>query len=153
SHGNPVQSLTVAQIRDIYSGRVVNWREVGGRDAVIHPYQRTRNSGSQELMQRLVMKGRPMVKAPELLLRAFMEGPYLALAEDVNGMGYSLYYYHEFMPRWNVKPGAVDGIEPTTESLRSRRYRFLPDVYVVVRGDLPPAHPARRLRDWLLGPV
>jgi ABC-type phosphate transport system substrate-binding protein len=46
---NPVGSLSLAQIRDIYSGKITNWRQVGGPDAKITPYQRTRNSGSQRV--------------------------------------------------------------------------------------------------------
>jgi phosphate transport system substrate-binding protein len=87
---NPVSGLTIEQIRDIYTGRIANWREVGGPDAPIQPYQRTRNSGSQELMQTLVMKGRAMLAAPDLLTGALMSWPFLALDKDVHGIGYSL---------------------------------------------------------------
>jgi phosphate transport system substrate-binding protein len=87
---NPVTGLSIAQIRDIYSGRTVNWREVGGPDAAIQPYQRTRNSGSQELMQTLVMKERAMVRAPDLLTGAIMSFPFLAVGKDVHGIGYSV---------------------------------------------------------------
>lgn len=44
---NLVQSLTLDQIRAIYTGRITNWSEVGGPDADIHTYQRNRNSASQ----------------------------------------------------------------------------------------------------------
>jgi phosphate transport system substrate-binding protein len=150
---NPVASLTIDQLRDIYSGRIVNWRDLGGPDARIRPYQRPRNSGSQELMKRFVMRGRPMIEGPDLLLETLMSSPYLALEKDVHGIGYSVYYYHEFMaPPNDVKACAVAGVLPTSETIRSRGYPFLSEVYVVVRADLPPEHPARRLRDWLLGP-
>jgi ABC-type phosphate transport system substrate-binding protein len=48
---NPVNSLTVKQIQDIYQGKIINWKEVGGKDAAIIPYQRDKNSGSQTIMQ------------------------------------------------------------------------------------------------------
>ena len=151
---NPVTSLTIAQIRDIYSGQIANWRDVGGPEAFIRPYQRPRNSGSQELMQKLVMNGRAMIKSPDLLTGSLMSSTFLALDDDVHGIGYSVYYYQEFMsPRKDVKACAVDAILPTAESIRSRRYPFLAEVYVVVRRDLPPQHPACRLRDWLLEPT
>jgi phosphate transport system substrate-binding protein len=151
---NPIESLTIEQIRDIYSGRIVNWREAGGPDAPIRPYQRPRNSGSQELMQRLVMKGRAMIEARDLLRGGLMSGVFLALDDDVDGIGYSVYYYQEFMgPQKSVKACAVDGVLPTSESIRSRRYPLLAEVYVVVCLDLPRESPAYRLRDWLLGPA
>ncbi len=155
---NPVADLTIEQIRDIYSGRVVNWRRVGGPDAPIRPYQRPRNSGSQELMQTLVMKGRAMRAAPDLLTGALMSSPFLALDDDVHGIA-GLFLpititSHEFMaPQVAIKACAVEGILPTAESIRSRRYPFLTEVYAVVRRDLPPVHPAYRLRNWLLEPT
>jgi phosphate transport system substrate-binding protein len=154
SASNPVASLTIEQIRDIYSGRIVNWREIGGPDAMIRPYQRTRNSGSQELMQRLLMKERAMIQAPDLLIGALMSSPFLAISQDVHGIGYSVYYYREFMsPPSDIKAFAVEGILPTSESIRSRRYPLVSEVYVVVRRGTPGDPPAYRLRDWMLGPT
>jgi phosphate transport system substrate-binding protein len=149
---NPVMGLTIDQIRDVYSGRIVNWKEVGGPDAAIRPYQRTRNSGSQELMQRLVMKDRVMIPAPDLLTGALMSFPFLAIDQDVHGIGYSVYYYQEFMaPSRDVRACAVDGVLPTSDTIRTHRYPFVTEVYVVVRRDLPADAPACRLRDWILG--
>ena len=152
--GNPVETLTIEQIRGIYSGRIVNWREVGGPDTAIRPYQRNRNSGSQELMQKLVMKGRAMIEAPDLLVEALMSSAFLTINGDVQGIDYSVYYYQEFMaPPGRAKACAIENVLPTSETIRSRRYPFVTEVYVVVRRDLPPEHPARRLRDWLLSPT
>ncbi len=151
---NPVETLTIEQIRDIYSGRMANWRKAGGPDAAIQPYQRNRNSASQELMQKLVMKDRAMIEAPDLLVETLMSSALLAIHKDVHGIGYSFYYYQEFMaPRGRTKGCAVGNIVPTSETIRARRYPFVTEVYVVVRPDLPPEHPARRLRDWLLSPA
>ena len=151
---NPVETLTIEQIRDIYSGRIVNWREAGGPDAAIRPYQRNRNSGSQELMQKLVMKERAMIKAPDLLVETLMSSSILTIHKDVQGIGYSVYYYQNSWRR-RAAPRRVRLRMSCrrSETIRSRRYPFVTEVYVVVRRDLPPEHPARRLRDWLLSPT
>jgi phosphate transport system substrate-binding protein len=151
-HGkNPVSSLTIDQIRDVYSGRIINWNAIGGPDAPIRPYQRTRNSGSQELMQTLVMKDRRMIQAPDLLTGSLMSFPFLAIDKDVHGIGYSVYYYQEFMsPGRDVKACAIDGVLPTSETIRMRRYPFVTEVYAVIRRDLSGDAPARRLRDRIL---
>ncbi len=52
---NPVKSLTLDQIRDIYTGKTTEWDELGGMGR-INAYQRNPNSGSQELMDDLVMR-------------------------------------------------------------------------------------------------
>ena len=151
---NPVASLTIEQIRGIYSGRIINWRQVGGPDAAIQPYQRTRNSGSQELMQKLVMKQSTMIKAPDLLIGAIMSSPFLAIGKDTHGIGYSVYFYQEFMaPPSAIKACAVEGVLPTPETIGTRRYPLVTEVYAVVRRDSPADHAACRVRDWMLKPA
>jgi phosphate transport system substrate-binding protein len=151
---NPMASLTIEQIREIYSGRIVNWKVIGGPDAAIRPYQRTRNSGSQELMQRLIMRERAMIPAPDLLTGALMSFPFLALDKDVHGIGYSVFYYQEFMsPPRDIKACAVDGVLPTSSTIRSHQYPLVTEVYAVVRRDVAADDPACRLRDWMLAPT
>jgi phosphate transport system substrate-binding protein len=150
---NPVDGLTIDEIQSIYSGELTNWNQVGGPQAEIHPYQRDEQSGSQQLMQSLVMKNLPMVDAPLLVLLK-MIAPFYAISEDPLGIGYSVYYYEENMaPNENIKLLAVDGIKPDRETIQSRLYPFTTEVYVVVRADSSPTSIAVRLRDWLLSPA
>ena len=58
---NPVKNLTSDQVRKIYTGEITNWKEVGGVDHAITPYIRNADSGSQEKMEMLVMKGLTMI--------------------------------------------------------------------------------------------
>ena len=56
-HGdNPVDELTVGQLKDIYTGKIANWREVGGKDIAIRPLVRDRNSGTYEVFQDMVLQ-------------------------------------------------------------------------------------------------
>ena len=92
---NPVNSLTLDQIRGIYSGKITNWKEVGGEDAEIIPYQRPVNSGSQSGMLQLVMKDTPMMQAPKTELTVGMGDLVDAIAQYDNSryaLGYSYYY-------------------------------------------------------------
>ena len=57
-HGdNPVDDLTVGQLKDIYTGKITNWREVGGADMAIRPLVRDRNSGTYEVFEEMVLDG------------------------------------------------------------------------------------------------
>lgn len=57
-HGdNPVEDLTVGQLRDIYTGKITNWRELGGKDMAIRPLVRDRNSGTYEVFEDVVLEG------------------------------------------------------------------------------------------------
>jgi phosphate transport system substrate-binding protein len=148
---NPVKNLALEQIRDIYSGKIRNWKDVGGLDARIEAYQRSRNSGSQETMKRLVMNGRPMISGPDVLIETLMSMTILRIQDDPNGIAYSFYFYKELMSRHaGALPCAVNGVEPTAETIRKRTYPLVTDVFAVTRKELAVDHPARRLRDWLL---
>ena len=147
---NPIDGLSLDEIRDIYTGKLTDWGQVGGPTAEIHPYQRDEQSGSQQLMRTLVMKDLPMIDAPLMVLLK-MIAPFYAISEDPLGIGYSVYYYEEYMaPNEKVKLLAVDGIKPDHETIQTRHYPFTTEVYVVVRADSPPGSVAVRLRDWLL---
>ena len=150
NENNPVDGLSLDEIQRIYTGELTNWDQVGGPQGEIHPYQRDEQSGSQQLMLSLVMKGLPMVDAPLLVLLK-MIAPFYAISEDPQGIGYSVYYYEEYMgPSEKIKLLAVDGIKPDHESIQTRRYPFTTEVYMVVRADSPPTSIARRLQDCLL---
>ncbi|MDE2846376.1 MAG: hypothetical protein F4Y38_05820 [Gemmatimonadetes bacterium] len=57
-HGdNPVEDLTLGQLRDIYTGNITNWRELGGKDMAIRPLVRDRNSGTYEVFEDVVLEG------------------------------------------------------------------------------------------------
>lgn len=155
--GNPVYALTMEQIRDIYSGKITNWKDVGGTDSEIHAYQRDENSGSQELMQTMVMKDLPLIRADEWVTYT-MEGPFNAIGDfhnmqpgDVQGIGYSVFYYAENMTiHENVRYLGVNGVFPSSDNIQNGTYPLISEVYVVVRAGTAPDDPAILMRDWLL---
>jgi phosphate transport system substrate-binding protein len=150
---NPVSGLTVEEIQDIYTGKITQWDQVGGGDAEIHAYQRDDNSGSQELMETLVMKDLEMMAPGEPMVLMGMMGPINRLSEDRDGIGYSVYFFEEFMaPNEEIKLVKVDGILPSYDSIAARKYPFTTEVYAVVRKDLADSSGAFQLRDWLLSP-
>jgi phosphate transport system substrate-binding protein len=147
---NPVESLSLEQIRDIFAGRIADWAEVGGFAAEIHTYQRNPNSGSQELMEKLVMRGDAMLDSPDMILETMM-GPINAIRDDPLGIGYSVYFYAaNIFPDENVRMVAVEGTGPSSLTIADGSYVLSTEVYAVLRDDTPGSSPARTLRDWLL---
>lgn len=133
---NPVKSLTKEQIRGIYMGEITNWKEVGGRDLAITPYTRDPNSGSQEKMETIVMKGLEMPKWNFTELQG-MGGPFGALRGDKSGICYSLYYYYRtFVEPDLVNQLAIDGVTATKQAIRDRSYPYTTEVYTAVRSDI-----------------
>ncbi len=149
---NPVKTLTTKQIQDIYTGKITNWKEVGGKDAAINPYVRNANSGSQELMESLVMQDLEMSDFPEAMLTGMM-GPFITLRTDVDGLCYTVYYFKEKLVRGDlVKHIAVDGVYPDQSSIKKKSYPYATEVYAVIREDTDKDSMAGKLYDLLLTP-
>jgi ABC-type phosphate transport system substrate-binding protein len=126
---NPVKNLTQSQIRDIYSGKITNWREVGGDDAEIIAYQRNETSGSQSYMNEF-MGETPLAAAPKTMIISEMGYMMQTVADYTNGkyaIGYSVYSYAagEQVSAGNIALVAVDGIMPDRESFTGGTYPLL----------------------------
>lgn len=146
---NPVDDLKIENVRDVYTSKITDWATLGGRGQ-IKAYQRDRNSGSQELMEAIVMKGAPMIKAPDMIIETMM-GAVNAIGRDPFGIGYSVYYYVTFMlPDKNVKLIGINGVKPTSENIANHVYPLTAEVYVVTRKNMPKGSTALMLRDWFL---
>ncbi len=151
---NPVDSLTRKRIQDIYTRSVTNWRQVGGRDATILPFQRPKNSGSQTIMEKLVMKGLPMTQPLREEYIPEMGGVIVQIAEYRNeaaSIGYSFRRYAVSRKMEDLKFAAVDGVPPTVENIASGAYPFIAPFYAVIR-DEPPGAELQALLDWFTGP-
>ena len=147
---NPVKNLSTEQLKGIYTGKITNWKEVGGEDHTITPYLRDADSGSQEKMETLVMKGLKMVEGPELVGSSMMS-PYLQLEKDEYGIAYTPYYYRTVMMRDLIKVNvlSIDGVTPDKKSLREGRYPFTSSIYAAVRKSEPHDSMAYRLYEFL----
>jgi phosphate transport system substrate-binding protein len=134
---NPVESLTVEQIQKIYSGEIINWKDVGGEDLKIVAYQREPNSGSQTAMEEWVMKGIPMTKPPMGQIVEAMGVLIKFVAGYENGtmsLGYTYKYYVDRLYKSpDIKILKVDGIMPSDENVRNSSYPFIAPYNAVIR--------------------
>lgn len=157
---NPVDGLTIKQIQDIYSGKITNWKEVGGEDEEIVPFQRPENSGSQTGMLSLVMKDIEIMEPKkENLIGSMFDIVNLVSSYDngINSIGYSYYYYATTMfdtldstVAERIKFLSIDGIEPSTENIKNETYPLETAYYIVIRKDEPESSLARKLKKDLL---
>lgn len=154
SHDNPVDSLTVEQIKGIYSGQITNWSEVGGEDMPITAYQRNEDSGSQNFMKEF-MGDTPLTDAPTVLRPGMMNTLVDVVAVydgESGGIGYSVYSYVHGM--YNADNGIkllkVDGVMPDETTIADGSYPCTGYNYAVIRADEPEDSPARTLLEWIL---
>jgi phosphate transport system substrate-binding protein len=170
--GNPVTDLSIEQIQDIYQKKNTNWKQVGGNDKKILPFQRPENSGSQTAMLKQVMKEK---KLPPPLRGEFsttMGGLYHDVAiyrDQEESIGYSFRFFtqemvhYELSPGLNVRPSSagesptepvkllsVNGVAPTAENIRNGSYPLIYGVFVVTAGTSNPN--VGEIIDWLLSP-
>lgn len=151
---NPVKSVSLQQIKDIYRGNITNWRAVGGQDKAIVAYQRPENSGSQTGMYDLMVSKDEIMDPPKEQIIASMGEIIEAVAvynNEQDAIGYSYYYFATDM--WNnekVRLLAIDGVTPSKETIGNRSYPIMTAYYAVLRSDASKGSAARRLVEWIL---
>ena len=152
---NTVNSLTVEEIQNIYLGNITNWSEAGGTDETIIPYIRNANSGSQEMMNEIVMDNAGMPDwevsfADEQKLGSMLI-VYAELKANTHGICFTPHYYKEYMVSGidGIKTLAVNGIKPDANSIKTKNYPFVANVYVSIRSDLDHNSMAYKLYQWL----
>lgn len=151
---NKVETLTIEELQKIYSGKITNWKDVGGEDAEIVAYQREKNSGSQNLMEKMVMQGIEMIEPANKNLRIeSMSGLIDGVASYENSkysIGYSIYLYaKEQYVKNSVKFAKINGVEATDENISNKSYPLTKVVYAIMRKDEPKDSNVRKLVDWL----
>ena len=134
---NPVDSLTVAQIQEIYMGKHNSWADFGGTPQALTAYQRPHGSGSQTAMEEMVMQGLKIQKVEENYISDGMADAVAQIGNYDNGIGaigYSyLYYVNTLVESGGIKVLAIDGVSPTDENLQSGAYPFTVNYYAVYR--------------------
>ncbi|MCW5953828.1 MAG: substrate-binding domain-containing protein, partial [Propionibacteriaceae bacterium] len=147
---NPVTGLTLEQVRDIYSRRITNWSQVGGRDEPIVAFQRPEDSGSQTAMLAMVMKDREIaqpLKEEQILGMGGIISEVAGYRDLTGAIGYSFRWYATVMnSNPNIRLLAIDGIEPTVATIRDGSYPLTGDLNIVTTDTTNPN--VAKLVEW-----
>ena len=149
---NKVKSLSVSQVQGIYTKRITNWSQVGGKNVNIQALTRPRNSGSEEVFREVVMNGlKPAEFSPPYVIN-----PMWVLLDIIinneNSIGYTFYNYKEVIARKScneVPVLAINGICPDENMVKNGKYPFISKVHVAIRSDLDHNSVAYKLYEWL----
>ena len=157
---NKVDYLTKDQIQGIYSGEITNWKEVGGEDMEIKPFQRPTNSGSQTGMLSLVMKDKKLMDPLKENLVSTMAQIINFVSSYENGknsIGYSYYYYATTMYEGidkeiasNIKLIGIDGVKPNAKTIQNGSYPYTTAYYIVINKADDENSPSRKLANLML---
>jgi phosphate transport system substrate-binding protein len=119
SAGNLVGNLTQDQVRDIFTGAVKNWKEVGGPDAAIHLFIRDPISGTYLGFQELAMGNKPYAIGSKTFTNYTAIAQ--AVAKDEHSIGYSSI---ELASSPDVKGVSIGGAAPTIPSVNKGQYPY-----------------------------
>ncbi len=126
---NGMQDLTTAQVRDIFAGKISNWKDVGGADAAITLYTRDEASGTREVFWgKLLDKGVIADKANVVASNGAMK---VAVAQDPGAIGYMSIGYVDA----EVKAPLLDGVEPSQDNAKSGAYKVARKLYMNTKGE------------------
>lgn len=143
NENNQVSNLTMEQLKKIYTGKITNWKDVGGKDSKIIVYSRENNSGTYVYFKDHVLKGQDY--APSCQNLPGTAAVVNAVSKDANGIGYGGHGYSK-----GVKMCKVNGIAPTEANISSGKYPISRDLYMYLRNK--PSGKIKKFVDWILSP-
>ncbi|REH00040.1 phosphate ABC transporter substrate-binding protein [Flavobacterium aquicola] len=144
--GNTVSELTLKQIGDIFSGKITNWKEVGGADAKIQLYGRESSSGTFEFFKDHVVKTDFSPRCQTLPGTAAIVN---AVKKDKYSIGYGGSAYAEGVKDCAVKKDAKSkGILPSVASIKNNSYPITRYLYMYLKAK--PTGETKAFIDWIL---
>jgi phosphate transport system substrate-binding protein len=131
NEANGVNELTLDQLKGIFTGKITNWKEVGGPDAPITVYSRENSSGTYEFFKSSVLKGEDFASSAQTMpgTAALVQ----AVGHDKGGIGYGGAAYGSGVKHLGVKKDdASAAVQPTEENVLNQTYPIWRYLYVYV---------------------
>jgi len=141
---NPVKSLKKIDLIKIYSGEIVNWKQLGGPNRPINVYTRDEASGTREVFwEKGLGKKTITLKANVVVSNGAMKS---AVANDPNGIGYVSVGHMDD----SISPVTLDGVNPTIKTVKDGSYKISRGLYSNTKGD--PTGLTKKFIDYLFSP-
>jgi phosphate transport system substrate-binding protein len=145
---NPVDGLSVSELRAIFAGEITNWSEVGGEDRPINLVNRDEASGTREAFSKIVMSGEAEFDRRATVLPGTGQVRDV-VARSKGAIGYISVGFVE--PRFTgtrVKALDVDGVTPSEETVATGEYPIARILHFFTKGE--PAELTKRYIDFVL---
>jgi len=136
----PIDGLTMEQVRDIFAGKIINWKEVGGPDKPIVVVSREEGSGTRACFEEMVM-GK---EGPPITEKAILQPSNGAVRTTVAITPYSIGYLSFGFLDPSIKGLALDGVEPTVENVVAGKYPVVRPLNLLTKGK-----PTGVVKAWL----
>jgi len=142
---NSVSGLTRAQVKDIYTGKVSDWKQVGGTPGKITVVSRDTSSGTYEAFGELVLQKQKV--RPDALLQASNQAVAELVAKTPTAIGYVGLGYISA----RVKALAIDGVIPSAETVLANKYPVSRPLFMYTNG--APTGAVKAYLDFVLSPA
>ena len=126
----PVGDLTVEQVRDIFSGKVTNWKDLGGEDQNIIVVSREEGSGTRGAFEEMVM-GEDTLIAATAILQPSNGSVRTTVSTTPNSIGYISFGYLDD----TVKSISIDGVAPTEPNAADGSYPIVRPLNMLTNGE------------------
>lgn len=141
-----VTNLTTAQLTDVFTGKITNWKEVGGPDEKIVLVTRPSSSGTRALFKTWALGGAE--EASNQSLETDDSGTLLqTVSQNKGAIGYVALSY--LVGKDEVQPVAIDGVKPTLENTYSGKYKVWGYEHMYTKGD--PEAVTKAFLDYMMG--
>ncbi len=140
-----VKSLTAAQLQDVFTAKVTNWKDVGGPDEPIVLVTRPTTSGTRALFTELALAGKE--EASNKSLETDDSGTLIqSVAQTKGAIGYVALPY--LVNNKDVAALAIDGVEPTLENTYNGKYKVWGYEHMYTKGE--PTGAVKAFLDYIL---
>ena len=148
NEASPITEISLQQLKGVYSGKITNWKDLGGQDAKIIIYGRENNSGTYVYFKDNVLEGGDYSSTMQSMpgTAAVVN----AVAKDKAGMGYGGAAYGKGIRELKVKKEANSpAYAPTLENIKSGNYPISRYLFMYVKNK--PSGALKAYIDWILG--
>lgn len=129
---NAIGNLTAAQARDVFAGRITNWKELGGPDTAIHVISREEGSGTRSSFDKLVLGDDKLAQG------ALFQNSNGTIREAVASDEFAIGYVSIGLVNNKVKAVSYDSVAPTNENVKKGTYHLSRPVFFLTKGELSP---------------
>lgn len=147
NEANGLQEMTLAQLKDVYTGKITNWKQLGGQDSKIIVYGRENNSGTYVFFKDNVLGGGDYM--PGMQSMPGTAAVVNAVAKDKNGIGYGGAAYGKGIRELKLKKDAnATAYAPNAENIKSGVYPLSRYLYMYTAQR--PSGAVKEYIDWIL---
>jgi phosphate transport system substrate-binding protein len=147
---NPVKQLTMAQVKDIFTGKVTNWKQVGGNDKPILLYSRENNSGTYEFFKDHVLNKQDFSASAQHM--AGTAALINAVSKDNNAIGFGGAAYARNVKALPIaKDASAKAVTPAAASIHDGSYPISRFLYFYL--NQKPEGSVKKFIDWVISPA